>query len=728
MGDWPASSRFPVDPVSRQEGPARHRREPRRVALALLGGLALVLELLAVALPGGGFFSAAPACYLAALSAPPVALWMAAAALLARGLRQGGGVRPWVVDFAPVLAAAGLLLLQPRLPFIYAFDVYLVVSWFAPGRTRLRLLWFAVAMLAPALASGPWMVLWLAPALLALQFAADRAVQSLRVEDRERLRAHLERSQQELADSRGLHRELQGRVDLAMWRGELERQLAQPRSVAETARLLVRLTLSLLRARSVIVFAVDDQGQQTPLAWQSPFAERLESAVLLRLREPCVDRAWRTQAESEATEESGRLCEGELPAVGLPMGPQAVLYVSGELGPAAWLVAQSGAAALERSRAFEGLQGEARRSQQLAVSLDRLTRLLDSGSQLTSNLSTEQVVDRLQASLSGLVEADFQGVVEGGEGPFAEVARVVSESQRPLLIARWSDTRLVPVAGVASLVAVPMGEQVVVAASRREGAYTREHQDVLQLLAYQAAQALGNARLHEQVVEAYRRLKESEAQLIQSSKLAAVGQLAAGVAHELNTPLGTVILGLEATAREHDPVLQMAWEAAQQAREIVAKLLYYARDARVARQSCDLNQVVRDTLQLIGQQLRLDGVKVELALAELPSVMVNQNELQQVFTNLLLNARDAGRHIRVESRALPQAVQVLVGDDGPPIPDEVRGRLFDPFFTTKPVGKGTGLGLSISLQIVTAHGGTLELGKAPETVFCVTIPREEPAP
>ncbi len=151
-------------------------------------------------------------------------------------------------------------------------------------------------------------------------------------------------------------------------------------------------------------------------------------------------------------------------------------------------------------------------------------------------------------------------------------------------------------------------------------------------------------------------------------------------------------------------------------KEIVSKLLFYSRDARTGWRETSINQVIEDTLQMVGHQLRLDNVEVIQQLAEVPPILANANELQQVLTNLILNARDAmlspgavGRKILMSTGCWEDGVWVKVRDQGTGIAPEVLERIFDPFFTTKDVGKGTGLGLSVTSQLIQQHGGTIKV-------------------
>jgi C4-dicarboxylate-specific signal transduction histidine kinase len=236
-------------------------------------------------------------------------------------------------------------------------------------------------------------------------------------------------------------------------------------------------------------------------------------------------------------------------------------------------------------------------------------------------------------------------------------------------------------------------------------------------------------RAQEEAAQARSLLEESQAQLVHTSKLAAVGQLAAGVAHELNSPLGAVMLQLDAASLNLErqryekaaEKLASASKAAATAREIISKLLFYSRDASKGLRDVSLNDVVDDTLSLLGQQLCYESLELVVQLGDIPRIQANQNELQQVVTNLLLNARDAvldpaagGKNVQILTSCRNGEVILEVRDSGPGIPEAMLTRIFDPFFTTKPAGRGTGLGLSVSHQIVEQHGGRLTAENQPE--------------
>jgi two-component system NtrC family sensor kinase len=229
-----------------------------------------------------------------------------------------------------------------------------------------------------------------------------------------------------------------------------------------------------------------------------------------------------------------------------------------------------------------------------------------------------------------------------------------------------------------------------------------------------------------------------EGQLIQAEKLATVGQLVSGVAHELNNPL-TSIAGLAEfllEQKEWGPGdrghLRVIHEQAERAGRIVRNLLTFARKGPADRAPVDLNDVLQRTLLLVGHDLRLADVAVtrELA-ADLPAVVGDRHELQQVVLNLVTNAMqalggvaaDRPRAITVTTWADEQ-IHLRVADTGPGIPDGIRPHLFTPFFTTKAPGHGTGLGLSICFSIVQTHGGRLEVERpAAGAAFRVDLPR-----
>ncbi|MBI4590697.1 MAG: PAS domain S-box protein, partial [Candidatus Rokubacteria bacterium] len=230
-------------------------------------------------------------------------------------------------------------------------------------------------------------------------------------------------------------------------------------------------------------------------------------------------------------------------------------------------------------------------------------------------------------------------------------------------------------------------------------------------------------------------------QLVQSEKLATLGELIAGIAHELNNPLTTVVGHAQMLRMDQqDPKVMARAEriidGAHRATRIVRNFLAAARRHRPEKVAVSLNEVVAKTLELLTYQLRVSNIQLETALTpDLPPIGGDPHQLQQVILNLLTNATQAmashGRgRLRVASALTPDrsTIRITVADDGPGIPPEHLHRIFDPFFTTKPAGEGTGLGLTLAKGIVNDHGGTITVESAPGpgATFVMMLPVTAP--
>ena len=232
-------------------------------------------------------------------------------------------------------------------------------------------------------------------------------------------------------------------------------------------------------------------------------------------------------------------------------------------------------------------------------------------------------------------------------------------------------------------------------------------------------------------------LREKQEQLVQAGKLATLGELTTGVAHELNNPLnniglylGNVIDQVELGQVDQERIvrdLQSAQEQVRKASEIISHLRTFGRDATVSVEPVDVNEVIERSLSFMYEQLRLHQIEVRLDLRAVPAIVSgNSIQIEQVFINLLTNARDAleeskRKCVEVNSVRDGELIRVTFRDTGPGIPEGLEQRIFDPFFTTKEVGEGTGLGLSITYGIVRDHGGNIFVESASRKGACFVL-------
>jgi len=337
----------------------------------------------------------------------------------------------------------------------------------------------------------------------------------------------------------------------------------------------------------------------------------------------------------------------------------------------------------------------------------------------------EQMVDAIRPAIAIL---DGAGTVRRANRAFADLvgSPVTALTSRPwlmLLPPAWAEA-------VERAIANPGGE----------GGEIRTDRRTFGVRAHAVATEAGTVVLLIEDVTDTKRLQE---QLIQSEKLSAIGQLIAGVAHELNNPLASV-LGFADFLAESDqtpPALQepvrVVQHEAQRAAGIVKNLLTFARRQDQDRRRMEIGPVIQRTLQLFNNQLLGMKVATDLTVEQgLPAIEGSPNQLQQVFVNLVNNAAQAiaatGREgtVTVRVRSWLDGVAVDVSDDGPGIPEDLQARVFEPFFSTKPEGEGTGLGLSICLGIVKEHDGRISLRSAPGegSTFTVELPGARPAP
>jgi len=282
---------------------------------------------------------------------------------------------------------------------------------------------------------------------------------------------------------------------------------------------------------------------------------------------------------------------------------------------------------------------------------------------------------------------------------------------------------------------------------------------LLRTLANQSSIAIENAKAFDEIAklnetlearvdERTAELRATQAQLTQAEKMKSLGQLVAGVAHELNNPIGFVHANLQLldeyikklvesqgnqgdTERAREAItklLERSREGTTRVKKIVQDLRTFSRMDHADLQVADLHEEIERTLRLMEPRFK-NNIVVETDFGKIPRVRCYPGQLNQVFLNLLMNACDAIERdgtIRIRTRPTPDGVRLEFEDDGPGIPADVQNQIFDPFFTTKPVGAGTGLGLSLSHGIIERHGGRISVSSDPEggTTFVIELPLE----
>ncbi len=303
------------------------------------------------------------------------------------------------------------------------------------------------------------------------------------------------------------------------------------------------------------------------------------------------------------------------------------------------------------------------------------------------------------------------------------------------------------------LLDVPFSHGLIALSASHPADLTGADESVLLQMAQAMSAAYARSLEIQEMEQMNRELQEAQAQLIQSAKLAAMGQLVAGVAHEINTPLGTINSNLDVTARAMriirqefaeqsngpsskaqklfetlDSLMEVNRVACARIIRIVKDLRNFARLDEADFKEVNLNENIESTLSLLQHELR-DHIEVVREFGELPAIPCYPNRLNQVFMNLLVNSIQSisGRgRIRVRTNLNGQDIKIEISDSGSGIRPEHLGKIFDPGFTTKGVGVGTGLGLSISARIIQDHHGTIsvesEVGQG--TMFTITLPTQ----
>lgn len=700
----------------------------------------LILELSAVQLPFLGLFSAGSACALALaihLGGAPAAGVGVTALLLRTAVR--GGARSLPLDLVPLLLACLVGRFPLAVPLVYLGSQALMLRQFAPPQERrawlklqgvvaeMRVL---VALAGLALAFLPPEQPALAVLALAL-WGTHRAVaySVFRLHSRQADEAlnsldQLEQDMEKMRRKANLdRRRLKISADNQRLIDEMSQVLTGQPDSTQALDSVLNVAISLGQYASAAIF----EGTN-PVRGLGPHTQKLESAPLLGLAEQVVEKAAQLRSvQIQRGDAPNRIFSGETGALAVPLGETGVLYVG---RPGSELSLEECQALLSlalragplldaaRLRFVENrqLQHTQQQSQALAGQVSGLNRLLVCSQQLFANLEGERLLEACPPALSELVPHQ-QGQIwlqperperTWGQGPPAAevsglVARVV-QSGVPLLIPRLGDGR--------SFLGAPFPRQTaqgaVVLLHAQADAYSREHQDLLLIFVQQLGLALSNATYLKKVVE-------TQSQLVQSSKMTAVGQLAAGVAHELNTPLGAISLMLDSLSATLDSPnalkkVERANASTERCREIVQKLMIYTRLSLDTKEPVVLDELVHDTLDFFKTQLELDGISLKLQLEPGLRTLGVIQELQQVLVSLLLNAKESQtQHILVSCGRSPEGNWIQVRDAGIGISEENLRRVFEPFFTDKTIGKNVGLGLSVAREIVQKHGGQLTL-------------------
>ncbi len=428
-------------------------------------------------------------------------------------------------------------------------------------------------------------------------------------------------------------------------------------------------------------------------------------------------------------------------------GVERVAAGAGEVRP---VLVESDDEAGQLARAFNAMR---ERLERTTVSRDYLESLLASVADMLFVVDRLGLVRSVNRATRTVLELDEREILGRPLGDFlATDADLLGETRERRLVTDRAATVLrrhgasLPALVSGAMVAGPQatGEVVLLA---RDITETRRLIAAEARAEEQQRRAAELATAYADLAEAHRQLKEAQAKLVQSGRLAAVGELAAGVAHEMNNPLSAVLTYatlLESKLADLPPEvrdrldgfgrqLALIGVGATRCKAISDNLLAFSRGSEAPMARVEIADLIERTIELTGAHFRFKRVQLTREVSQGLEVWGVDTALQQVLTNLLVNAAQAvgeGGHVEVRASGDHERVLLEVRDDGPGMPPEVKARIFEPFFTTKPLGKGTGLGLSIVHGIVEKHRGRIEVSSEPGAgaSFRVFLPAQSPPP
>ncbi len=318
------------------------------------------------------------------------------------------------------------------------------------------------------------------------------------------------------------------------------------------------------------------------------------------------------------------------------------------------------------------------------------------------------------------VDSDGDPIIINATGPGEE------DAQALLSTLKLGAAILIPIAR-----STPSAVRGVLFAARDSSAppFRGADLEMFLILARQALVALENARLYADLRNTLRKVEESQQALLRVEKMAAAGRLTASIAHEVNNPLQSVQNCLHLAGREDLPAekrreyFDLARTELERLMKTMQRMLDYYRPGAIKMERVDALDLLKHVLSLTSQQLGQRQIQVVTNLPEsLPAIYAVNSQIQQIFINLILNSFDAmqgGGSLRIAARELEEGVEFTFEDSGPGIPEDRRNNIFEPFFSTK--DGGTGLGLTVSYNIVTAHGGTLDLVDGQDAGACFRL-------